>query len=450
VRANLLPAGFGQRADGSRLVESKDGMLDSLRGRRGTFLPIPDVKIESITPSEARSLQRFRAAYEGDWQQMDPVLVSVRRQAGPAAGTERVTVDAQATPFANKHFEMLSKWLGPPMRQRLAPVPGDLISAQASARGGSLMNTGDQFLFAALRDADPAFGADGIGAMLFKDWNARGYIGSWPQAGLLSLLGANGNVQPDANGFARLLLGQWERIYGQFTLMSFHPEVLEEVAPQLRFEPVNRPGQVWLRSEDLTASTLATKVNSLGYRRALRSSQGIARFINSFTEQLHVPQKQDLSQAESLLDAKLVDPLGGKFELLPNHSGRPLWMSTVTADPRFQGTASMPSGYQFPALKWFRGMNADVLMQPTQLVAHAEIDLPALTHTAGVDLPVLPSLPSLPSFSLPGFGKSANGDKAGADNQGADKGTNDKNGGKPAAKAAPVPPAPGPPAPGEK
>jgi hypothetical protein len=372
---------------------------------------------------------------------MDPVLVSVRRNAGPSEGLERVTVDAQAAPFAEKHFQILSKWLGPPREQRLVPVPGDLISAQASVRGGTLLNSGEQVLFGALRDADPAFGTSGIGAMLFKDWNARGYIGGWPQPGLLSLLGANGSVRPDPNGFARLLLGQWERVYGQFTLLSFHPEVLEEVAPQLRFEPSNHPAQIRLRSEDLTTSTLATKINSFGYRRALRSSQGIARFVNSFTEQLHAPPRQDLALAESLLDAKLVDPLGGKFELLPNHVGRALWMSTVTNDPRFQGTGSMPVGYQFPALKWFRGMNAEVLMQPTQLVAHAEIDLPALTRAAGVELPSLPSFPALPSFTIPGFGKPDSGDKP------SDKKNDDKAGGKPAENATPKPPGPGPAAP---
>ncbi len=441
VMANLLPAGFGQRADGSRLVETKDGMLDSLRGRRGTFLPVPDVAIQNITASESRSLDRFQAAYAGDWQQMDPVLVCVRRQAGPSEGLERVTVDAQAAPFSDKHFQTLSKWLGPASQKRLALVPGDLISAQASVRGGAQSNAGEHFLFGALRDADPAFGTSGIGAMLFKDWNARGYIGAWPEPGLLSMLGANASVQPDANGFARLLLGQWERIYGQFTLMSFHPEVLEEVAPQLRFETTSRPAQVWLRSEDLTTSTLATKVNSFGYRRALRSAQGIARYINSFTEQLHIPPKQDLAIAESLLDAKLVDPLGGKYELLPTHTGRALWMSTVTNDPRFQGTGSMPTGYQFPALKWFRGMNADVLMQPTQLVAHAEIDLPALTHTAGVELPALPSFPSLPSFTIPGFGK------VGGDDKPLDNKRDDKAGGKPVENVTPKPPGPGPAAP---
>lgn len=456
IAAQLLPASFGNRPDGSRLIETKDGLADSVRGHRGTFLPVPDMPVTQITATEAQTLDRFRQAYANQWQQMDPLIVAVTRRQGADKSLEHVTVDAQASPLAASHFETLSKWLGPPSDQRLAPLPGDLIAAQASVRSGTSGNTGDHILFGALRDADPAFNADGIGAFLFRNWNARGYIGAWPQPGLLNLLGASANVPADANGFSRLLLGQWRRVYGQFTLLSFHPEVLEEVAPQLRFEQAPRPAQFWFRCDDLAGSKLAGKVNSIGYGLCVRRSQGLARFINSFSEQLHAPQKQDLALAEQLLNAKLVDPLGGKFELLPTHNGRPMWMSTVTNDPRFQGSGSLPSGYQFPALKWLRGMNLEMLMQPTQLLVHADIDLPVLTHAAGVELP-LPSLPSLPSlpFSIPGFGGGEKSpDKKAAD--GAEKPpSTPPPGNGPAAgngvvppPPAPAPPAPGPPIPG--
>jgi len=51
---------------------------------------------------------------------------------------------------------MLATWLGPPTEQRLARVPGDIVSFEAVMRGGSFFSGPEHHLFGALRDADPA------------------------------------------------------------------------------------------------------------------------------------------------------------------------------------------------------------------------------------------------------------------------------------------------------
>ncbi|MCA9206000.1 MAG: hypothetical protein KDA59_23265, partial [Planctomycetales bacterium] len=43
VAGGFLPREFGRRPDGSGPIEAGDTILDSRRGARGSFLPIPDV-----------------------------------------------------------------------------------------------------------------------------------------------------------------------------------------------------------------------------------------------------------------------------------------------------------------------------------------------------------------------------------------------------------------------
>ena len=50
VNGAFLPPDFGPRADGSHVVLTKDEAYDSLRGRRGSFVPVPDMPVERREP----------------------------------------------------------------------------------------------------------------------------------------------------------------------------------------------------------------------------------------------------------------------------------------------------------------------------------------------------------------------------------------------------------------
>ena len=52
---------FGRRADGGKAMLVGGQAIDSLRGRRGTFLPIPDVTISRISQNETNEYAQFRA-----------------------------------------------------------------------------------------------------------------------------------------------------------------------------------------------------------------------------------------------------------------------------------------------------------------------------------------------------------------------------------------------------
>ena len=78
VRAAYLPAAFEDRADDSQLGVADGHVVDSLRGRRGTFLPIPDVPLKTATHDELN-------AYQGFVQRV-PAAMGARRSVGGHAG----------------------------------------------------------------------------------------------------------------------------------------------------------------------------------------------------------------------------------------------------------------------------------------------------------------------------------------------------------------------------
>src|SRR5262249_1683972 len=158
-----------------------------------------------------------------------------------------------AAPLSARHIEMLNRWLGTPTDQRMAPVPGDVASLEAVMRGNGAAT--DYHLFGALRNADPNLALDPVAGLVARLLTSslegvQGYLGAWPDPGLLRVLTSGPSTQPDQNGFSRMLTGVWRLQFDQFTLLSFHPEILAQVSRNLQFEKAERPAQIWLRTED--------------------------------------------------------------------------------------------------------------------------------------------------------------------------------------------------------
>jgi hypothetical protein len=164
VDGGFLPAGFGTRADGSTLEMTADGALvDSLRGGRGSFAPVPDIEFVKITRAESDEYNRFTQWLLSKWSQLDPIVAGIQRQPGKIPATEHVVIDVQLTPMALKNFDKLASTLGPIQAQRVAPIPGDVVAGQAVLSGNAVVENqnqgatppGPSRLFGALRDADP-------------------------------------------------------------------------------------------------------------------------------------------------------------------------------------------------------------------------------------------------------------------------------------------------------
>jgi hypothetical protein len=359
--------------------EADGGLVDSLRGGRGSFVPIPDVPMERVTPQEAAEYRELAGHLGRLWGPAVPVMVRVAR-APAEGGRERVRVEAEVAPLAPRHEQLLAGWIGPPVARRLAPVASDLISFQASVGGVAAGGGEPHLLFGAVRDAAPLAGELSlmtlIGPLLGLE-QVQGYLGAWPHPGLLELVPDFGVGRADAAGYARLLGGVWRRDVAGFTLLSFHQQVLAEVSPQLRLEPAERPGQLWLRAGDLAGSQVAGVVNAWGYRHARQSSAGNAALLQVLANQLHVPQDSCLAEAERLLDARMVCPLGGEYVAV-GAAGRPeRWTTTAAGgEPATRLPRRAPAGYTLEALTWIKRLDLELRLEGGALAVHLEADLP--------------------------------------------------------------------------
>ena len=198
-------------------------------------------------------------------------------------------------------------------------------------------------LFGGLRNvASPMDFLGGNGSLVERLRGALvGYFGAYGRPGfLLNLLDATFLQAPDAAGYSANRLGVWRRQFDQFTAYSFQPDVLAAVTPQLRFEESPHDGQVWARIGDVSQTRIAPTLNNWGYSRTRETALGDLRLMHALNQQLHVPPERCKETAESLLAAKLVCPLGGKFVLRASAGrGQPLDFDGLGGDARQPGSA---------------------------------------------------------------------------------------------------------------
>ena len=106
--AGLLPPEFGPLPDGSRIVLDGGEVYDSLRGRRGAFLPVGDMPVDKVTRAEVSEYNKFAEFYRAHWGRMDPIIAGVKRTA-LKDNREQVVVDVLMSPFAPQHFALLKQ-----------------------------------------------------------------------------------------------------------------------------------------------------------------------------------------------------------------------------------------------------------------------------------------------------------------------------------------------------
>ncbi|MGO9115485.1 MAG: hypothetical protein ACLP9L_40255 [Thermoguttaceae bacterium] len=368
ISGGFLPPGFGPRPDGSHAVIGKGEVYDSVRGRRGSFVPVPDVPVQQVSQAEAGSYARFVAYAQENWGRVEPILVGLQRKSLPGK-REQVVIDARMTPLQRKRTEMLAKIVGPIAKDQLAEVPGNMGTFEASLP--------NQRMFGGLRDvAPPNELIDGRFMPWLKLRNAIvAYLGYQGDAGFLRLLELMFAGPPDANGFQRSVIGLWRLQYGSFVLFSFQPEVSAAVASRLRFEPAKQPAQLRLHVNDITGARIAPFLNNWGYARTRETALGNIRLMHSLNQQLHVPVKDCREAAEFLLAAKLVCPLGGQYVLRDVPAGESYWTSTRLEEFQPQGgfVPEAPQGYVAPPLNWFRGLDLHAALVDTLLAAHVEV-----------------------------------------------------------------------------
>jgi hypothetical protein len=345
-------------------------IVDTLRGARGAFVPISDMELTSVTRSELESYQR-RAEYLATWGRFDPLLVGIRRFALDDQGRERLAIEAHIAPLDETKYGWLLSILGPATNERIAPVPGDVISAQAFVQGGLLDPTiPPHHLLLGIQDSPADLRVSGLLGVLQMVRSTPGYIGGWPKPGFLDWLPPFlGGGEPDPDGYSRLPLGLWRRQFADFSILSFDRGLLDHVTQSLTVEPA-APAQFRVYVSDLSQSQLQGFINDVAAERALSSSYGNLRLVHTLAEQLRVPRELALRDAERLVNGKLICPFGGKFQFTKLDDGSERWVSTA-----WNENGEPPEDYQAPLLTWFRGLNTDLTRTADGVILRAELDL---------------------------------------------------------------------------
>lgn len=388
VRAQLLPPGFGQRPDGSGPTVADGRLVDSLRGPRGSFTPVPDVPVGSVTRGEAARYAELTQFYGTGWQQLDPLMIGIKRTALDGERMERLVIEAHLSPFAEQKYGWITSLLGPPTRVRISPAAGDVITVQAAVKGGLLVpSIAPHHLFLGVQDNEPLtdLRTGGLLNTLLLLQSTPGYLGAWPKLGFLDMLPLGlGGGPPNAAGYSQLPLGVWRRQWDSFSALSFDPNVLASVTPQLTAMEADDDAQVRVHVSDLSQARLQTWVNQLAYKRAYQASVGNAKLLHTLSQQLAVPRDRALAAAEELTDAKLLCSLGGQYALSETPGQIALWKSD-----KWPGTAAQDTtdAYRAPLLDWFRGLDADLTMYQDRVVVHAALDMQRKATEPKIELP---------------------------------------------------------------
>ncbi len=408
----LLAPWFDQRTDGAQALQTDNGWIDSLRGARGSFLPIADVDIKSVSQRETEQYASMAKFYQDEWKHMDPLLLGLRRFRADGERTEQVAVEAYIAPFEPGKYGWIARQLGEPTPVELHLPADDAVSAQVHVRGGNTLGivSGDYHLFAGIKDMIPPAPEDtqGLIKTLQTLKAVPAYIGAWPQPGIIEQLPFGfGLVRPDYAGFSRYpVIGLWQWSNGEFSLLSSDRSILDQAIPQLGVAQTQDLAQARAKVANLSGSRLSSWINAQWYQRGWEASHGNARLLDAIHQQLKVPSDQCLAAAEQLLDVRLQCPLGGtyQFQTLPGGASG-WWESTAWRDALVngQGKPTPPPNYSAPWIDWFRGAKVHVTQNSDSLalVGSVELEMPPLAVESNPTLPSMLPPMNFDLFSLP-------------------------------------------------
>ena len=393
VRGGYLPEGFGSHPDGSQFSDNGEFQKCSIRGRRGFFTPIADMEVARVTAVEQQWFAERAEFFSGNIRSLDPMVVAVKRYQEEDK-IERVVFDARILPFGEDKYNWLFSRLGNPLNDEVAAIPNDIVRFEGSIRGSQKTGSQSHHVFAAVQDyLDPSVDLKpkSFFAMLETFRETPGYVGAWPDLGFTGWMPKLGG-QPDAFGYTySSILKLWRLQWQGFSVVSFDQRRLEDLKRSLKLTPSSRPAHVRLKVGDLASSKIKVWANTLNFRRSWQASIANVRLLNVLHQQFAIPIEQAAEVAQGILDVDLVCSLGGQYKTIELPSGRTVWVSD--AWPSFDARV-LPEQYVAPLLKWFRGLELEVVKEETQFKIHGILDIQRTGEG------------NLPAFDLfKGFGK---------------------------------------------
>jgi hypothetical protein len=387
--AGYLPNCASRRTEGGGFTDSPAGAADTLRGYRGTFLPIPDVEVKALTRAEALEYAEFARFYQRQWGRMDPAVIRLwtappeaggAGTAGAAGSPRKIGLAVDILPFAREPYQALRALVGGAGKRALVPLPGELFSLQAEAGGMA-----DPFWAGAgILDFERPFLADGGASRLFADparlpaylilpITARLPGGELRLVFLTAAPGPGGvhRIQGGLFGAEVLAVETGERM-----VLSTRLETARRVAESIRFREAE-PAQVRLRLSGLQGAHVGPAIRAAAFERTRASSLAAAELLSAIHGVLKVPLEECEAEVEKILGARVACPAGGRFLRSPYPLSGGLFFTTdafpVEKDAR---KASLQAeAFPHPLVDGLRGLEIRFSISGTSLHSEAELDL---------------------------------------------------------------------------
>ncbi len=364
IDGGFLPADFLKRADGSQLV-LKDGIItDSLRGARGSFLPLSDVQVEKVTKSEASGYERFSKMYARIWTWMDPATLAVQRHV--LEKQERLVLDVHMYPYPRREMGFLDMLALKKSKQRLAPIPGVFFMAEANFFGMTPA-------FAGMADFNPPIVVkDGRLESLSNPEKVPWFIAGMPTKGLDAFLAPpkgrewkDGEITKLSDDPSR---GFFETQFGyrndRFSALSPSRFGLEPLVNNVKLIDADREAEMRIHIGDLANAKVRRTLDAGYWLAGKEVTEGHEELLNRMVTQFRVPAENAADTVESILQARPVSPLGGDYVRSADQS--------ISCNSQTSLTT-----FEHPFIKRVRSADFELTTEVTTLTAHAEVLLDA-------------------------------------------------------------------------
>lgn len=377
TKGGFLPDGFGIRPDGSTLQMQNHEYVDSVRGARGSFIPVCDVQVTGVTMKEVQAYRTFTANYRALWRMMDPATVAISRKL--IGNREHLTMDLHVYPFPVREYQLLTTFSQGSSEQAMQLPKQAVWLLEGNVLGGTPSFVGmlDQPMpFTVTNDGDVRVTWDNA-------FTANAFVGSWGNGGLWYLFGKDkfkeGEFVTEQSKGSRNSINRVTYRNEGVSVAANRQETIEAILGDLNTKPSQRSAQYRLHVGDLRKSEAAKLLHARTWSQARVMSRGNAALLNRLTSQLHVPPENAKATAESILGGSLVCPFGGRYELMPmpqrllnsaadkKETGHnKLWVSSKA--PRWQD-------YRFRLLDRARQAVFEITLENTTLTTHVELQL---------------------------------------------------------------------------
>ena len=415
VATGYLSPTFARRANEERIAVVNDHVVDSVRGRRGTFLPIPDVLVQTATQSELSAYGAFVTQYQQQWGRVDPLTVTLDSQQDVGQTSERVLVRIRITPYARQRYAFFTRHLGPPTTEHVQPVDGDVLRVDAALRdaGGKPYQA-----HLALQDQNVTYRIEN-GRLVRTDTpenvpfsTTNQYVAVTPGGtdGLRLVHqfvtdlqhGPNGagtsmpssNVKPLLGLLAFLLGADSSRFFAEvfasdagfdnsleWSVFARDRQIRQQVRPQLQTAHAGNPAQVRLALSDPNRSAVGPYLHAYAYLSSRQASGLAAQMLNDLTGHFGMPSQQGLAAVQRIFDATPVCPLEGSFRWTEAEPCG-FWTSSAWRELSVCELREVPAEYRFPFLEWLRGATVEFALTGTTL--SADVALQVQRDSAGL------------------------------------------------------------------